>query len=248
MIEIYEHAPVEPRRDPVWGWSDLLMFIGLALPAVLLGVLLVKAIALIVPGEWLTSAATDLLGQFIGYAVLFIALAQMLKMRYGVAFWPAIGWRMNVPGIHWAFLHGILLAAALIMFAAVLRPPRIETPMDAIMKDPRNVPFVALFAATLGPVAEEVIFRGFLLPLLIRSLGLIAGIVLSALAFALPHGHQYAWSWQHVTLIFLAGCAFGVVRVRAGSTAYAAFVHSGYNCLFLAAFFLQTWIDAAPDF
>lgn len=237
----------ESNRNPVWGWSDLALFIGLALPALISGVLLVKGLSLVLPDDSLPPAAPELLGQFLGYAFLFVALAQLLKMRYSVPFWQAIGWRPDARGISWAFGIGLLLAAALILVGALVKTPKLNSPMEVIMKDPRNVPIVAIFATTLGPIAEEVIFRGFLMPLLARSLGMVAGVLLSAIPFALLHGQQYAWSWQHVLLILIAGCAFGIAKALTHSTAFAVLVHSGYNSLFLAAFFVQKWIDASPD-
>src|SRR5256885_2249784 len=94
-----------------------------------------------------------------------------------------------------------------------------------IMKTRRGSCFwrcrVATLAVTLGPVSEELIFRGFLFPLLARTFGVVVAILGAALPFALLHGPQYAWSWRHILLVLLAGCAFGWVRHRTGSTAVA---------------------------
>jgi membrane protease YdiL (CAAX protease family) len=91
----------------------------------------------------------------------------------------------------------------------------------------------------IGPVWEELLFRGFLFPLLTKSVGPWLGIVLSAIPFALLHGAQNQWSWQYVLLIFLAGFVFGYTRHKTGSTAAAALVHAGYNFLYFAGFVLQ---------
>ncbi len=40
-------TPEPPRRSPFWGYSDLFLFVGLALPSLLVGALLVKAVFLI---------------------------------------------------------------------------------------------------------------------------------------------------------------------------------------------------------
>lgn len=241
-------AAALPVRVPLWGWSDLALLLGFTFPALLTGILGVKTILYLLPPKLLGHAGGELIGQFVGYAILFVLLAQLLRHRYGLPFWKAIGWNVRVPGIDWAFGLGLLVGGLTIALGVLLKTPKVASPMDAIMRDPRNVPVVALFATTLGPVAEEIIFRGFLLPLLVRSMGAVLGVLFSALPFALLHGQQYAWSWQHVLLIMVAGCAFGIAKLRTGSTAYATLVHSGYNSLFLAAFFAQKWIDAGPDF
>ena len=98
---------------------------------------------------------------------------------------------------------------------------------------------VGFFATTLGPLAEELVFRGFLQPLMMRTFGTAAGIVLASLPFSLAHGPQYSWSWRHVLLLFLASVVFGVVRWRTGSTAASTLVHATYNLTFFTGFLLQ---------
>jgi membrane protease YdiL (CAAX protease family) len=131
----------------------------------------------------------------------------------------------------------VALALAVGILGA-LRTPDLDMPMKRLLSDRTAVLMVGLAAVTAGPVCEEVAFRGFLMPLLMRSLGPAAAIVLSALPFALLHGPQYAWSWRHVVLITLAGSAFGYTRWRTGSTAAAAIVHAAYNATFFAAYVL----------
>ena len=67
-------------------------------------------------------------------------------------------------------------------------------------------------------VAEELAFRGFLMPLLIRSLGAAGGIVLTGVIFGSVHGYEYQWSWQYMLLISLVGCIFGWAKYKTQST------------------------------
>jgi membrane protease YdiL (CAAX protease family) len=94
---------------------------------------------------------------------------------------------------------------------------------------------VGIFGVTLGPLAEELIFRGFLQPLLVRSMGVVAGIVVAAVPFGLLHFSEYGNSWRHAVLISGAGAAFGWMRQRTGSTKASTLMHSAYNILFFAA-------------
>jgi membrane protease YdiL (CAAX protease family) len=98
---------------------------------------------------------------------------------------------------------------------------------------------VGIFAVTLGPLCEELAFRGFLQPLLVRSVGAALGIFLTSVPFGLLHLQEYSWSWRHALLITLAGCAFGVVRYRTRSTAVAAVMHAAYN----STFFIAAWFS-----
>ena len=91
----------------------------------------------------------------------------------------------------------------------------------------------------LGPLSEELAFRGFVLPLFARSIGPVAGILATSIAFSLLHGPQYAWSWRHIALIALASVAFCYVRLRSGSTLAATVMHATYNMTFFVAYLAQ---------
>ena len=80
-------------------------------------------------------------------------------------------------------------------------------------------------------MCEELAFRGFLQPLLVRSLGTVPGILAAALPFGLLHFQEYGNSWRHVLLISLAGAAFGWMRHATGSTKAAAIMHASYNAI-----------------
>ena len=96
-----------------------------------------------------------------------------------------------------------------------------------------------LFVVVLGPVFEELVFRGFLLPLLVQTFGPAGGILLTALPFALLHGAQNQWAWQQITVIGIAGAAFGYAKYRTGSTAASTLLHSGFNLVGAIAYIFQ---------
>jgi membrane protease YdiL (CAAX protease family) len=85
------------------------------------------------------------------------------------------------------------------------------------------------------------LFRGFLLPLLVRSIGPWLGIILTAVPFALLHGAQNHWAWQPVLLIGIAGIAFGYVRYKTGSTTAAFLMHAAYNATGFLGYTLTHW-------
>jgi membrane protease YdiL (CAAX protease family) len=94
-------------------------------------------------------------------------------------------------------------------------------------------------AVVLGPLFEEVIFRGFLFRPLERSFGGIAAIVITSAVFAVPHGAQYGWAWQMLLLLFAAGAAFGLVRWKTGSLWPAITMHMTYNGLQVAVLIIS---------
>lgn len=81
----------------------------------------------------------------------------------------------------------------------------------------------------LQVAAEEMMFRGLLQPVLIRAGGRAAGIVLTALAFALVH---FAGGWRDpasLANIFLAGLWFGLLAWRTAGLLAPIAAHFGYN-------------------
>ena len=233
-----------PPRYPFWTWGDLAVFIGLMVPCFVAASLITNVVLMAAGAHDIKPAYRAVPAQFIGYALAFLALWLMFRTRYGQPFWKSLSWRMDRSMAFPMIAGGMALAFAVAMAAAVLRTRPVKSPMEELMRDPSVALMLAVFAVTLGPVCEELIFRGFMQPLMVRALGAAAGIVITAIPFAVLHGPQYAnretgvWSWQHVVLIALAGSAFGLVRHRTGSTALAAVMHAGYNATFFAVFFL----------
>lgn len=104
---------------------------------------------------------------------------------------------------------------------------------------------------TLGPVLEEIVFRGYLFALLMwafRGMG-DAGdrnrlvVLLAAVAFAVVHLAQPGVSWLQLACIISTGTLYGRIRCRSGSTAPASVSHAAYN-LTLYAIAGATWLGA----
>jgi len=93
-----------------------------------------------------------------------------------------------------------------------------------------------LFMAVAQPIAEELIFRGILLPSLRSTIGAWPGYILSALIYAVFHGLAYGSSisdfnglWYGQILPFISGLIFGAVRLTTGSTRAAILAHAGFG-------------------
>ncbi len=217
------------RETVFWDYHDLLLFVAAFFPALMGAGLLIRALSGIGKTPQLLAA------QFLGYAFWFGFLYAILRLKHGRPFWKSLGWVRFRDRFLQHVASGVALALAIGLLGALLRTPDLDTPMKRLLSDRFSVLLVGVAAATLGPLCEELAFRGFLQPLLVRSLGPAPGIVLTALPFALLHGPEYAWSWRHVLLITVAGISFGWMRHRTGSTAAAAVMHAAYNSTFFAA-------------
>jgi hypothetical protein len=231
--------PETPRqRAPFWGYLDLLLFIGAASPALLAAGLVVRALFAGFAAHGQGKAPELLAAQFLWYGFCFAFLYLLLKLKYDRPFWESLGWVRFGERFWRRAGWGAALAVAVAVGGALLRTPDLDMPMKRLLSNRLSVLLVGLAAVTLGPVCEELVFRGFLQPLLVRSLGAAPGVVLSALPFALAHGPQYAWSWRHVLFIVCAGASFGWMRHRSGSTAAATVMHAAYNLTFFSAYIL----------
>ncbi|HTM50810.1 MAG TPA: type II CAAX endopeptidase family protein [Bryobacteraceae bacterium] len=223
--------------EAFWSYRDALLFAGLSIPCLLGGALIAKFV-LVALWTGTTHKALELLpGQFIGYGLLFGALALLLQTEYGRPFWRSLGFRaprLSYPSIT---ALGMTLAFLVGMLGAVLKTPEVPSPMKELLDDRVSLIAVAFFGVTLGPLCEEIAFRGFLQPLFMRSLGAPGGILLSGAAFGLLHLPQYGYTWQHGILITLAGSAFGWMRWYSGSTLGSTVMHCAYNLTLFVGFF-----------
>jgi membrane protease YdiL (CAAX protease family) len=231
--------PVLERQEktPFWGYNDLLLFIGLAPVCLILGFALVK-----LPLRWLhvhpAAQVEELLPeQLLGYLFLFGALAVIFRQWHDRPFWASLGWTsMRLPaGL--IVCAGVVTALIVAGASSLIRLPDTTNPMTELMQSRTAVLLMAVFGTTVAPVCEELAFRGFLQPLLTRSLGAAPGILLAAIPFGLLHYQEYGNSWRHALIISAAGAAFGAMRQFTGSTKAAALMHASYNALFFLAFF-----------
>jgi hypothetical protein len=222
----------EPREYPFWSYEDLGLLIGSVIPVFLLATLTVY---LVPPAN---GAVRLMVYQLLIYALLLGVLFLLVAWRYAQPFWRSLRWTpFRLPFLYAAV--GPLLAVGTSTLGVVLKAPPLPSPIEDLISDRRSLFIMMLFLTLIGPVFEELMFRGFLFPLLARSLGPWLGILLTAMPFALVHGSQYHWSWQHLTLVGLAGVVFGFVRHKSGSTAAATLVHTGYNATLFIGFLVQ---------
>ena len=232
----------EPEPFPFWSAGDLLLLLGLGIPAFIAGFALVAMPMHLLPIE--SKAIRLLVPQFAGYACALMPMWGIFRSRYGRSPLQALKLGVAVKQGFASVSAGIAGALLVFTLGALLRAPKIETPMEDLLKDPVSIAIVGLLAVTFGPLVEEVFFRGLLQPLVVRRAGAVLGIVACALPFGLIHGPQYAWSWRHILLVTLAGSLFGWRRHTTGSTGAAAIMHAFYNLTVFLGFLLGRWLDS----
>jgi membrane protease YdiL (CAAX protease family) len=228
-------------RTPFWGYEDLALFASAILPSIALASLLLRGSRAVAPHFFVGDAATTLAFQSFMYAFLLGALYLLISWRYRRPFWSSIGWALPIPHAPRLLALGAALAIGLSSLGVLLRAPLVHSPIEDMITSRASLAVVMLFGILLAPLFEEILFRGFLLPLLARTLGPWLGIFLTTLPFALLHGPQNAWAWQQVVLIGVAGAVFGYVRHRTGSTSASFLLHAAYNATGFLGFAITRW-------
>jgi membrane protease YdiL (CAAX protease family) len=238
-----EPVPAAPR-DPAWSGLDVFRLLIVALVALVASVFAMLAF---VPGATFKARALRLtalpelmiVAQMLAYVLLLgYMYILLMKERRSLRFWKTIHW--NWPANIWPYVGlGLAMQVVFLLLARFLPFPK-ETPFDALLRRPAAVVLIAVFAVTLGPLMEELFFRGFFYPVLARRFGMSTGISLSALGFGLMHAAQYGYSWASVFLIFLVGVVLGVVRASKDSVAAGFLVHAAYNSTIIFMLLIAT--------
>ncbi|HVW08838.1 MAG TPA: type II CAAX endopeptidase family protein [Bryobacteraceae bacterium] len=224
--------------EPFWGFSELLLAIAVFVVAIA-GAISFATHVLHAPAE---SGLWSVLEELSAYAILFLAL-KVIFLRYHRNLFESLGWSKLGPfSVRSLFLLGLVLSLVAILLQYLLQTPEKETPFEKMLSDPASRIAVALMGVTLGPIVEELLFRGFLQPLLIGAAGVFPGILITSLVFGALHLTQNANIWQSGVVIMFVGFVLGTVRHVSGSTRASTIVHVAYNSLPLVGLLVETAI------
>jgi membrane protease YdiL (CAAX protease family) len=210
----------EPK-ETVWNFEDLGFFLGSILPSVVVASLVTR----IIPSQ----AARGLAYQSVLYVLILSCLYALARVRHDISFAQATNWTLKFQGAWYCVFGAPVLALTISILGVLLGAPLIPSAVDNLTASDIPLPVVAVFAVILGPLFEELVFRGFLQPLFQQAGGKWRGLIVTSALFSLLHGAQNEWLWQYLLLLFFAGLAFGIVRQHSGSTAAAFLLHMGFN-------------------
>ena len=166
-------------ENPVWDGWDVLLIAGLTLVT-----MVVFQLAVLLAAHWLwyphesladVSKKPILLiaSQFLIYIPVAACMIALVEGKYHVAFWQAIRW--SWPRSEWKLLAlGAALFFVLALLQSLLPMPK-DTPFEHLFDRPRDAYLLSIIAVTLGPLMEELFFRGFMYPVLARRMGVGSG-------------------------------------------------------------------------
>ena len=240
MLASSEEAPVStltarpaPVENPIWNGWDVLLIAALTFLSMIVSQFGVTTVAhrFWFPNdswrETFQKPIVLIISQCVLYVPVALSMIALIEGKYQTSFWQAVYW--NWPRSIWKM---ITIGAAMLLVLTVMEnllPAPKDTPFEHLFDSPSDSFLLAIIAVSLGPLMEEIFFRGFMYPVLARRLGAAWAIILTALPFGLVHLPQYGWAWVAALAIVLVGVVCGMVRAASRSVAAGFLVHVGYN-------------------
>ena len=186
---------------------------------------LIIAMSILAVGLLLISGIDTTNGIFPGILQLILSATMLLSIylivskKYKISFLDAFGIssgrmpRSVVQGIGVAFLLVISTTLVSYGFSLFNHAPE-HNPYSNMPQEKLRI--ISLLAIFVAPVVEEIFFRGFMQPALIKSIGTYAGIFATALIFGLSHA-QYLDYNVALVAVTVIGLVLGTTRYYTGS-------------------------------
>ena len=208
--------------EPYWSYEDIgaFFFVLVVVAAVVrLGI----RTHLLGPSDLVAPSLTLQISIIIS---LGIALYAILKRRRQKPVIAPLGW--VAPSAFYTLLAvvgGIALALGITLFTYA---------QHRVMPMIPTIDFLVL-GLLLGPMLEESVFRGCLLPVVAHTFGNAVSIITTAVLFAAFHSPSDVAHWVWFTT---TGIGYGWLRLASKTTTASALMHAACNLtLFLAAKF-----------
>jgi membrane protease YdiL (CAAX protease family) len=251
----FDASVPEDLRSP-WGWLDLLLFIGFGFLGLLVAAGIVVGVAVFGfgvqfrdLGQLSASPAKSIiavLAQGVWSGLVLLYFYTLVRVRTQAPFWRTMGWRELRLGGQTASasalrcLGGGAMLALLVSFAGRFLKEKSELPIEELFHSRPTVILLMGFGVLVAPLVEEMMFRGFLYPIIARPFGVGAGVIVTGILFGAMHAQQLWGGWGQIGLLIVVGIVLTSVRARTGTVAASYFVHLGYNSFLFLGFFAAT--------
>jgi len=224
---------IQQLRDRPWSWKEALILISLI--GLLIGLSAILSGLLHHPREATVIVIQSLLLDVIGLA----AIAALVARRgwtgaaaFGMTSRPLAFLK---PGIvFYVALMPFMLFASLVYQGILFMngyPPELQE--IALFLSADHPLWLRLYmiglAVAIAPLFEECLFRGILLPILVRKTGIGAGIFITSLIFASIHFHL-----PSLAPLVAAAAGFSLAYLYTGSLWVSIVMHSLFNGVNLA--------------
>jgi membrane protease YdiL (CAAX protease family) len=242
----------EDLRVP-WGWGDVVLLVAVAISGTfVVSLLLIKGFALAgISFRQVQNIASDrnlflILNQALLSVVLLAYLAAQMRHSFHAPFWRTIGWRPLQTGqtpraaAYLGLIFSGCMLALLVSLSSAAFKSNTKMPIEQFFQDRRSALLLMSLGVLLAPVLEETIFRGYLYPVLARSFGVNAGIVVTGTLFGLLHASQLWGGWAQIALLVIVGIVFTYARARTHTVVASYVLHVSYNSFLFLGFLVAS--------
>ena len=250
-------GPIDPLlpedlRVP-WGWGDLAILIVVAISGTfVVSLLLIKGFTIAgVSFRQVQNNPGDrnlflILNQALLSVVLLAYLAAQMRHSFHAPFWRTIGWRplqtSQTPraASYLGLIFSGCMLAILVTFSSAAFKSNTKMPIEQFFQDRRSALLLMALGVLLAPVLEETIFRGYLYPVVARSFGVNAGILVTGTLFGLLHASQLWGGWAQIALLVVVGIVFTYARARTHTVVASYLLHVSYNSFLFLGFLIAS--------
>lgn len=243
--ELSQVVSSEPSENPPWTGWDVLRIALVAMGAIFIFSITIIGVAASLgvlegasPSKLARAPLLVIPAQFLSYVVIVIFMYAIVTRKRN-RFLFAVRW--NWPQSSWpAYVAvGAIVAISGQLLSALLPIPK-SLPIDQFFNSSTDAYIMTAFGVTVAPFVEELFFRGFLYPVLARRLGVLPGVVLTSVPFALVHASQLGEAWGPLLVLFIVGLVLTIVRALTKSVAACMLAHIGYNLTLFTMLFFAT--------
>ncbi len=241
--------PLPPAPREIWGLSDLLLFV-VFIPFALLALTLVVLVGYAVlrpfagwhvPVDLVQKHPVFLLIlQCVFYVFILGFLFLLAKFQHQQPFWKSLGWKKPRARQVAGYLMGGGGLAVAVSLALRVLPDARDFPLEELFNSRVASYAIGVFAISVAPVVEELVFRGLLFAILERAAGMRVAVAATAVLFAGLHVQEYWPAWHHMFMILVVGLVFSLARGTTGSLTPSIILHIGYNSLIMTGLFFST--------
>ena len=231
-----QEPPTKTERSPgrisvPWGITDAL--IGFAIVACgSLGSLLFLGLLLGSLERQVGGVTTAVLFLL---QVFMVAAVWLLAVKWRGASLASLG--LGTANLRWHVILGWAALALTVSILAGIAYQAIVSGLGIESLEPSPVPerllgegivrmFTVGILVAVGPLAEEVFFRGFLLPAFVQGIGILPGLIFSSAIFAVAHGDLTV-----ILPTFASGAILSWLYLRTRSIWPGFLAHAGQNSL-----------------
>tara|TARA_Y100001934_G_scaffold236683_1_gene288346 strand:- start:310 stop:1080 length:771 start_codon:yes stop_codon:yes gene_type:complete len=203
------------RKSDLYVWSAIIsMFIGLFL-LLILSATFIKSEEAFLP---LFTISAGVLALIVSQNVFpKEEVKKLLSFENNIDTWKLIGWVILLDIFVILPLHAA--------FTLLVFPDAEQQEVINLFKESSGTSLVilALTVSIFTPFAEEFLFRGFILGMLLKRYSPVTSIVISSFIFSIAH-EPIA-----MALAFGGGCLYGWLRIKTGSIYPSMIAHALWN-------------------